>query len=117
MLGYMNVFLVEVDVVYEDILEMDEINFDFFVIDVVFVIGVNDVVNFVVKDDLIFLIYGMLIFEVYKVCIIMVIKCFMVIGYVGLDNDLFYNEKIMMIFGDVKKVVEDMIKVINGGGY
>lgn len=77
-----------------------------------FVFGVNDVVNLVVKNDLKLLIVGMLIIEVYKVCMVIVNKCLMVVGYVGFDNDLFYMDKMMMVFGDVKKVIEDMVKVV-----
>jgi len=115
--GHMNVLLAEADVAYEDILEMDEINSDFPATDVVLVIGANDVVNPAAKDDPTSPIYGMPILEAHKARTIMVIKRSMATGYAGLDNDLFYNEKTMMIFGDAKKVVEDMTKAINGGGH
>ena len=115
--GHMNVLLAEADVPYEDILEMDEINSDFPATDVVLVIGANDVVNPAAKDDPSSPIYGMPILEAHKARTIMVIKRSMATGYAGLDNDLFYNEKTMMIFGDAKKVVEDMTKAINGGGH
>ncbi|SPL72352.1 NAD(P)(+) transhydrogenase (Re/Si-specific) subunit beta [Acinetobacter stercoris] len=115
--GHMNVLLAEADVAYEDILEMDEINSDFPATDVVLVIGANDVVNPAAKDDPGSPIYGMPILEAHKARTIMVIKRSMATGYAGLDNDLFYNEKTMMIFGDAKKVVEDMTKAINGGGH
>ena len=115
--GHMNVLLAEADVAYEDILEMDEINSDFPATDVVLVIGANDVVNPAAKDDPGSPIYGMPILEAHKARTIMVIKRSMATGYAGLDNDLFYNEKTMMIFGDAKKVVEDMTKSITGGGH
>ncbi|MFA3055788.1 NAD(P)(+) transhydrogenase (Re/Si-specific) subunit beta [Acinetobacter pittii] len=115
--GHMNVLLAEADVAYEDILEMDEINSDFPATDVVLVIGANDVVNPAAKDDPSSPIYGMPILEAHKARTIMVIKRSMATGYAGLDNDLFYNEKTMMIFGDAKKVVEDMTKAINGTGH
>ncbi len=115
--GHMNVLLAEADVDYEDILEMDEINSDFAATDVVLVIGANDVVNPAAKDDTSSPIYGMPILEAYKARTIMVIKRSMATGYAGLDNDLFYNEKTMMVFGDAKKVVEDMTKAINGNGH
>ncbi|KRJ02139.1 NAD(P)(+) transhydrogenase (Re/Si-specific) subunit beta [Acinetobacter baumannii] len=115
--GHMNVLLAEADVAYEDILEMDEINSDFPATDVVLVIGANDVVNPAAKDDPGSPIYGMPILEAHKARTIMVIKRSMATGYAGLDNDLFYNEKTMMIFGDAKKVVEDMTKAINGTGH
>ena len=115
--GHMNVLLAEADVPYEDILEMDEINSDFPATDVVLVIGANDVVNPAAKDDPSSPIYGMPILEAHKARTIMVIKRSMATGYAGLDNDLFYNDKTMMIFGDAKKVVEDMTKAINGNGH
>lgn len=115
--GHMNVLLAEADVPYEDILEMDEINSDFPATDVVLVIGANDVVNPAAKDDPSSPIYGMPILEAHKARTIMVIKRSMATGYAGLDNDLFYNDKTMMIFGDAKKVVEDMTKAINGSGH
>ena len=115
--GHMNVLLAEADVPYEDILEMDEINSDFPATDVVLVIGANDVVNPAAKDDPTSPIYGMPILEAHKARTIMVIKRSMATGYAGLDNDLFYNDKTMMIFGDAKKVVEDMTKAINGSGH
>ena len=115
--GHMNVLLAEADVPYEDILEMDEINSDFPATDVVLVIGANDVVNPAAKDDPNSPIYGMPILEAHKARTIMVIKRSMATGYAGLDNDLFYNDKTMMIFGDAKKVVEDMTKSINGTGH
>lgn len=79
----MNVLLVEVKVLYDIVLEMDEINDDFVDIDIVLVIGVNDMVNLAVQDDLKSLIVGMFVLEVWKVQNVIVFKCLMNIGYVG----------------------------------
>ena len=111
--GHMNVLLAEAEVPYEQVVEMDEINNEFADTDVVLVIGANDVVNPAAKHDKTSPIYGMPILDVYKARTVLVVKRSMATGYAGLDNDLFYMDKTMMVFGDAKKVVEDVIKNIS----
>jgi NAD(P) transhydrogenase subunit beta len=113
--GHMNVLLAEADVPYDRLIEMDDANSDFPQVDVALVIGANDVTNPAARHDQSSPIFGMPILEVDKARTVMVIKRGMSPGFAGIENELYYLDKTLMIFGDAKNVVGSLVRELTGG--
>jgi NAD(P) transhydrogenase subunit beta len=111
--GHMNVLLAEANVPYDQLFDMDEINDDFAQCDVALVVGANDVVNPAARHDTSSPIYGMPILNVDQARTVMVIKRSLRPGFAGIENELFYAPKTLMVFGDARAVVPQLVQELS----